>query len=355
MPLYEPNVPTRYTAPLRDFLRDDPQHWLGDALAEAGIDESLFHEADAMLTFAQFDGLLTALRRLTQRSDLGFELGRRFTRETHGALGQAMARCETAEALLRLAARYSRLMSPSFSLQYSRHPSGGELIWRPAAGMSTETLRTFYEIHVVSLYTVLANAIGETMPHYDSWLPMPRPQHAARYQELRKLRVHFGESAMPEVRTVLDATLLAMPLNQPEPDMATVGSGELSRMQSGVDEARQWSDWVRLMLREADAHQPTQAQLAELLNMSPHTLARRLTEEHCRYRDLAVEIRHQRACTMLDDERYSIAQIAHRLGYGSAANFSHAFRLVQGQSPRMYRQRLAPSGNRERGQKPLRT
>lgn len=339
MPLYEPNVPTRYTAPLLDFLRDDPQHGLSDALAELGIDESLLHEPDATLSFNQFDALLAALQRLTHRSDLGFELGSRFTRETHGALGHGMARCENAEELLRLAARYSRLMSPSFTLQYSRKPSRGELIWRPAAGMSPEMLRTFYEIHVVSLHAILSDAMGEALPYYDSWLPMPRPPHVGRYRELGKLRVHFGESPLPEVRSVFDTALLEMPLRKPDRGIPAVGSGELSRLQGSVQKSHSWSDWIRLMLREADSHQPRLAQLADLLNMSAHTLARRLAEEHCSYRQLAVEIRHQRACVMLKDERHSVAQIAHRLGYGSAANFSHAFHKVQRHSPREYRQR----------------
>lgn len=343
MQLYEPRVPTRYTAPLLEYLGDDPQHWLSDALAEAGIDADLIDLPGATLSFAQFDALLTALRRLSHRTDLGFEMGRRMTRDTHGALGQAMARCANADELLQLAARYSRLMSPSFSLQYTRRPKGGELIWRPATGMSAETLRAFYEIHIVSLYTVLVDAVGDHLPHFDSWLPMPRPAHAARYRDLRRLRVHFGESPLPEVRTLLGSALLEMPLRKPAPGAAVVGSRELTRLQSRVGKARQWSDWVRLMLREADAHQPTQAQLAELLNMSPHTLARHLATEHCSYRELAVEIRHQRADLMLKDARYSIAQIAHRLGYKDAANFSHAFRKVYGHSPRAHRQRMRTS------------
>lgn len=339
VPLYEPNVPSRYTAPLLDFLRDDLQHGLSEALGKLGIDESLLRDAEATLSFSQFDALLTALQRLTQRSDIGFELGRRFTRETHGALGQGMARCENADELLRLAARYSRLMSPSFTLHYSRHAAGGELIWRPAAGMSSEMLRTFYEIHVVSLYTVLSDAIGTAMPYYDSWLPMPRPPHVGRYRALSKLRVHFGESPLPEVRTVFDAAVLDLPLLKPRHGVPALGSGELARLQRGVLKSQGWSDWVRLMLREADSHQPTQAQLAELLNMSTHTLARRLAEEHCSYRQLAVEIRYQRACAMLEDQRCSITQVAHRLGYGSPANFSHAFRQIQGHSPSEHRQR----------------
>jgi len=346
MPLYEPNVPTRYTLPLLNYLRTGPQRWLADALKEAEVDAGLINDPDATLSFTQFDALLISLRRFTDRSDLGFELGRLMTRETHGALGKAMARCVNADELLRLAARYSRLMSPSFSLKYTRGANKAELIWRPATGMSAETLRSFYEIHVVSLYMSLSEAIGTAMPYYDSYLPMSRPPHAGRYQELTKLRVHFVESALPEVHTVFDAALTEMPLRASTSDAPAIDSTELSSLQSSVGKARQWSNWVRLMLREADAHQPTQAQLAELLNMSAHTLARHLVSEHCSYRQLAAEIRHQRACAMLRESRYSIAQIAHRLGYKDAANFSHAFRKMQGRAPREYRQDMSGSTSR---------
>lgn len=81
--------------------------------------------------------------------------------------------------------------------------------------MSSEMRRTFHEIRVVSLYTDLSEAFGTTMPYYDSWLPMPRPPHVGRYRALSKLRVHFGESPLPEVRTVLDAAVLDLPRSSP--------------------------------------------------------------------------------------------------------------------------------------------
>jgi AraC-like DNA-binding protein len=339
MPLYEPNVPTRYTAPLLGYLREGEPAWLDAALGEAGVAASLLSDPEAQLGFAQFDRLLNALGRLSGRRDLGFELGLRITRETHGPLGQALGRCTTVDELMRLASRYSRLMSPSFSLLYRPSAQGAELLWRPAAGMSAETLRAFYEIHVVSLYRLLSELLGSRLPTYECWLPMARPAHADRYRELRQLRLHFVETPLPEVRSLFERSLLDLPL-APTVGAENIDGAALTRLQRGVGPARSWSDWVRLMLREADAHQPTQAELAELLNMSAHSLARRLSAERCSYRQLAAEVRHQRACALLRDPRLDIARIAHRLGYGELSNFSHAFRKQQGLSPRAYRQAL---------------
>ncbi|TAJ50715.1 MAG: AraC family transcriptional regulator [Nevskiaceae bacterium] len=341
MPLYEPYVPTRYTAPLLDYLREGQPAWLDAALGEAGVEASLLSDPEAQLGFAQFDRLLSALGRLSGRRDLGFELGLRITRDTHGPLGQALGRCANVDELLQLASRYSRLMSPSFSLLYRPRAQDAELLWRPAAGMSADTLRAFYEVHVVSLYRLLHDLLGSRLPAYECWLPMARPAHADRYRELRQLRLHFVESPLPEVRTLLKRELLALPLALTGDE--GIGGAELAQLQSGVSKARRWSDWVRLMLREADAHQPTQAELAALLNMSAHSLARRLSTERCSYRQLAAEVRHQRACALLREGRLGIAQIAHRLGYGELSNFSHAFRKQQGLGPKAYRQSLRAS------------
>ncbi|MES2260014.1 MAG: AraC family transcriptional regulator ligand-binding domain-containing protein [Pseudomonadota bacterium] len=336
MPLYEPTLPARYTWPLLQSLRGEQPAWLDDALAASGIDEALLGEPDATLKLAQFDILWEEMSRRTGRSDLGFQLGQRIRLDMHGPLSQAMARCATVDEMLRLSSRYSRLITPSFTMQYRRHPEHGELVWRPAAGMSAAALRAFEEIHVVSLFMQLRQMLGDRLAAYDSYLSMPPPPHLALYKDLRPLRAHFGSGTpLPEVRTVLDSRLLDLPLIVA--DGAPCGNRELDRLQGRFGKAQAWSAWVRLMLREAEHCQPTLAQLAELLNMSSHTLARKLAAEGCDYRLLSGEIRHQRACALLTEGQGGIADIAWRLGYTDMANFSHAFRKRSGMTPSAYR------------------
>jgi hypothetical protein len=146
MSQYEPTIPVRYTAPLLEALRQHRPPWLAGVLAEAGLDPAMLHHCDATLTMARFDALLRAIAKHTGRDDLGFELGLRITPQHHGALAGALQRCTTLDDLLRLLARYFRLITPSFFLHYRRRADGGEFIWRPAAAMSPWTLRAIEEV-----------------------------------------------------------------------------------------------------------------------------------------------------------------------------------------------------------------
>lgn len=334
MPLYEATVPVRYSQLLLDYIHASQPQWSEAALEESGIAPTLLDDANAALTIGQYDLLWNAIRRHSGRADLGFEVGWRVNANTHGVMTQAILGSTSADEALRVASRYSWLFTPSFSLHYRRQPERGELTLRPVAGMSVETLHGFYEVHVISLYLIMRQLLGERLTSYDVYLPVVAPaSYAARYRELKPARIHFEPAHLPEVRTVIDAALLDMPL-LPSAD----SSYALLSAAGRPGKARRWSDWVQLMLREAEDCQPTQVQLADLVNISAHTLARHLASEGNSFRALALDVRLQRACRMLEENLHSVSQIAYRLGYSDIANFSHAFRHVHGVSPSAYRE-----------------
>src|SRR5215831_762908 len=325
MPLFEPTVPARYTAPLLEALRGEHLPWLAAELASAGVDSKVVREPGATLTMARFDRLLTAMTKHTGRDDLGFEFGSRITLQHHGALAGALSRCRTVDDFLRLLTRYNRLITPSFFLQFLRRADQGEFIWRPAASMSAPTLRTMEEVFATSFHAQVSEALGKRPRRYDAYLSMPAPRHAARYRELRPARFHFGYLPLPEVRIVMDAALLDSPLNWSDHTAAQAQDADLGGLQRGLRHTRRWSEWVGMMLREAEGTKPTLSELAALLSVSPRTLSRKLANEGHALRDLATEARHARACKLLRDSSQSIGQIAWRLGYGDPTNFTHAF------------------------------
>lgn len=334
MPLYEPLVPARYTAPLIELLREESPRTLDRVLAAAGLHDREIAGPDTVLTMPQFDRLLRAAADFTGRQDLGFEIGRRFTLDMHGVLSPALQRCSTLDDVLRLLVRYFHLLTPSFRTEYHRHADHAELIYHPAAYMSAESLREIEELHVVSFHQQLARALGARLRGYDVYLSMDPPKHAARYAHLHPARFHFGRLELPQVRIVIGSALLAEPITLPNAapslpvDLDSAGSAA---------RARHWSDWVILMLREAEGCQPGIIQLAALLNVSPRTLRRQLAREQQNFRDLAKRARIERARALLAGSNDSISQIAYRLGYSDVANFSHAFRAACGQCPSDFR------------------
>lgn len=337
MPLYQPVIPARYAAPLLDFLREQQPQALQGLLGAAGLEEADLRAPDASLTIGQFDALLSSMSALLGRNDLGFELGLRISIDSHQALGLALRNCHTVDELLRLAARFSRLLTPSFFLQYQRDAQGGGMFIRPAAAMSQTTLHAFEEMFAVTFQRDAVALLGR-QAGIDIYLSMPAPAHIERYARLRPTRFHFAALALPEVRCVMSSELLDRPLQPVRRSSAAASVQALQAQQALLARAERWSDWVSLMLREAEGCQPGREELASLLSVSPTTLTRNLAREGYNLRDLGKQIRHQRACRMLRDSRQSIGQIAWRLGYASQANFCSAFRRLAGMSPRGYRQ-----------------
>ncbi|MES2148785.1 MAG: AraC family transcriptional regulator ligand-binding domain-containing protein [Pseudomonadota bacterium] len=337
MPLFEPNIPARYVLPLLVQLGAQDQAGIDAALAALALDATQLRLPQASLCAAQFDALITSLAALSGRGDLGFELGLAIKIADHRHLGEALLRCATLDQLLRLLVRFSRLVTPMFSLQYQRTAHGGELTWRPAAFMSAATLRVMEEIFAVSVHTELHGAFGARLAPFDVHLSMQAPPHARRYARLRPTRFHFGAQALPEVKIEFPSDVLDLPL-WPVPLAVTPEQlASLNHQQRDIARRRRWAEWVSLILREAEGCQPTREELAELLNVSPTTLTRQLASEGVTLRALGTQIRHERACALLHDLSQPITQIALRLGYRDGSNFSHAFRKACGMTPQAYR------------------
>jgi len=96
---------------------------------------------------------------------------------------------------------------------------------------------------------------------------------------------------------------------------------------------RRWKEWCRTMLRESEDSQPTLGQLARIVNLSPRTLARYLETEGVGFRDLALQVRTERAARLLREGDLSVTQVAYRLGFSDVASFVRSYRNRTGRTP----------------------
>lgn len=336
MPLYEPTIPYRYVVPLIQILREQVPARVGEILASSGLEGAEEEPADSSLPMPRFDQLLTLASARLGRGDLGFEMGRRITIESHSPLGKALRRCGTLEQILLLIERYYHLITPTFAVRYLPGKSHCEWRIRVAAPMSQDTLHMFLELHSVSVHVDLTRMFGMDAVT-DVYLSVPPPSHRTRYDLLPFTRFHFNSEALPEVRCVIPTALVRRRLPQRPGAQDEVEGGVQVGSPVGLKTADRYGDWVRLMLREAQTVQPTVRQLAALLNMSPRTLARKLSAEGIDFRELSTRIRHERACAMLAAPSIPLHQIAYQLGYGDTTAFIRAFRSEAGTTPALYR------------------
>lgn len=303
----------------------------------AGIPLSSLRRPVASLSFEQFAQVIDLLRNRTGRSDLGFELGRRITFGLHGTLGYALEHCRTVDHALRLCSRYFAIITPASILAYRRTRAIATVRYYPTVAMPRTALTTLSEMEAVSFHLLMSSAASAAPPPYEISLPMRRPAHAARYQELLPARVRFVADALPEVRIRIPSKYMDTPLRSGDPALVAGLESRLERTLPRPRATESYGEWARMMLTEAESCQPTLEELADLLRMPPHTLARRLAAEGRGFRELSNEVRMARARELLRRTSEPVARIAGRLGYGHLSNFTSAFRAHCGASPSEYR------------------
>jgi AraC-like DNA-binding protein len=333
-------IPIRYFALLRDALRVqgiDTAQWL----AMADVEAERLEQRDATLLPREVEALVASGRRLTGRTDLGFEMGCLIKMTSHDLLGLGMLSCRNVDEVLRLVSRHYHLMTETFSLRYRRTPTHGESVYTPTTVMPLETLRFYYELLALAHHNQLMLMVGPDAPGCDYHLAMPEPPHVARYRALAPGRFHFDERALPGVRVLMDAELLdrALPLADARLRQQVDERCEAMGQRPPVADAGGWGDYVTMMLREAQGELVTLDDLARRISVSARTIDRHLKKESLQFRDLSQQVRFERACELLEQPGATVAQVALSLGFSDAANFSRAFRRVLGVAPSDYQQR----------------
>jgi AraC-like DNA-binding protein len=334
-------VPTRYFITLVDALQAQGTD-SARLLQMAGIDEPQFRRADASLMPVQIEALIAAARRLTGRTDLGFETGSLIKMTSHDILGYGMIGCRDVDQVLRLVSRYYHLMNELFTLRYRRTPELGEVLYSPVAAMPLETLRFMMETLALAHHNQMRLLLGPELEPYDMVLGMPRPLHHARYDTLAPARVRFDEQAMPGVRVLMGSALLnqALPLaSQAVVQQVSERLEALSRRPT--PDAGGWSTFITMMLTEAHGELLTLEDIGRRLNVSGRTVDRNLKKEGQQFRDIVQRVYMARAREMLEQPGTTVAQVAERLGFSDAANFSRAFRRYTGTTPTRYQQAAA--------------
>lgn len=78
---------------------------------------------------------------------------------------------------------------------------------------------------------------------------------------------------------------------------------------------------------------PTLEDIAQRLRLSARTIDRNLKKEGVQFRELAQQIRFDRAAALLAEPGATVNQVAERLGFSDSSNFSRAFQRFTGKAP----------------------
>ncbi len=89
----------------------------------------------------------------------------------------------------------------------------------------------------------------------------------------------------------------------------------------------------KTILNQQDWSNINQELIANALNMSSRSLHRKLTKLDIKFSQLVQQLRYQQAINYLTQDKYSIAEISHKLGYTEQSAFTRAFKKWSGKTP----------------------
>ena len=334
--LAELAIPARYYLRVGEVLMSSGVD-LPQLLQPLGLDLLSLSKPTASLSLAQIDRLLQSAVLLTQREDLGFELGRVLKLSSHDIVGFGILSSPNVDYALRLVSRFFRLILPAFQMRYQRDAEHMRVRFEAIAAMSPLCMHVHLEALATATHCELGELIHDRLPPCRIQLSMPEPAHAQRYRELPGAQVVFKPQQPPFVCLQFPASLAQQALSLADESALQMAEERCREMVRKVVSRRDVAGWVRMMLNEGGQGLPSLGELAHTLNMSIRTLDRHLKRENTGYRELLHAARLQRAKTLLVDGEQSITAIAHELGYSDAANFTRSFRKSTGQAPSEYR------------------
>jgi AraC-like DNA-binding protein len=273
-------------------------------------------------------------RTLTGEPALGVYLGLQMRISAHGFLGFAVMAASTLREVLTLASRFAPTRTTAIGIRLEERDDRAAIIFEEHCSFGTA--RDFVISALVVGFDRIGSALvaGKELLGGEVDVAFPEPVYAARLlQSLRADKIRFSQAAN---RMEFDRRNLDLPIATADADAFRLARDQCERELDRLGLRGSLVTRVRALLGARDRELPALARVARELGMSVRTLKRKLAEEGTTYSGLVDEVNLGRAAMLLQRE-LTVEEIADRLGYSDAANFTRAFRRWTGKSPRAYR------------------
>jgi AraC-like DNA-binding protein len=302
-------------------------------LEAAKLPASLEDDATGFVSARSMLSFVGASSRSQDIPDLGWRAATRAPLERLGAWGQPVARSATLREAL---SSFCRLYARDVSLvELGLSADANELwLWRRRAiePAGPDGLLQGEQFMLGAMIQVVRRAVGS------DWVP-PRIRLESRgpswVEHAKTLDGAKFECASPVMAIAIPYPVLDLPMRGA--DNARVGA---SSALYATAPARDLAGSLRQALTTVVTDQPASIELAaEMANMSPRTLSRRLKDEGTGWREILGRVRLEASQKLLCNSAIPISEIAAHVGYSDPAHFTRSFRRWTGETPRDYRRR----------------
>ena len=276
--------------------------------------------------------------------ELGLLAGRRHHFSVFGMWGFAMISSSTLRSAIQVGLRFIDLTHTFLRWHFIGKTGAPRMRLEEPVDLGPAR-RFLIERDLTAAVTLLEDLLGHRRGLVRLSLPYESPSYRESYSEIFSCELEFGADRT-EVLLAPD-TLDATPL-QANPTAAALAEQQCNELASRMAGPGSTTRAVRHELLAVPGEFPPLAEVARRLHVSERGLRRRLAAEKASFRTVLDQVRETLARAYLRDTRLQIEEIAERLGYSDAANFTHAFRRWTGSAPGRFRADTAYLSERTR-------
>jgi len=288
----------------------------------------------------EFHRMMTILANAERLSSRGWHLALapRLDTATHGALGFAAASAPTLAAAIDTVLTYGPTRFPFLRFVTTQSPIHVRLELQLVAPTRAGSgpLLELATLAIASFVNQLAARAPDEMTIFLPGLP---PPYLRRLQSLTSARLRFNAPSCavqwPRAWQGLPPPLADDALHR----LSLARCRELYAREPGQHPVK---SAVLQAILASGGRPPSLAALAAAQHVSTRTLIRRLKRSGTSYQVLVDQLRSRLAGEWLRDTDLPLAEIAHRLGFSDASNFSRAFHKWYGCTPGAYRRSAGP-------------
>lgn len=322
--------PVEYIRLIADQLRVsnvDVDAWM----RRSGLSE----QPERLLPYATFRKLVLEALAMSREPALGLFVGERLVATTHGMVGFAAVNSSSVKTALEIMERFSRLRTMVFAISHEADGDDVRVTFSELLPLG-DIQRPLLEAIVLSIKNVLDTITVGACQVREVVFPFAAPDYAPLARDIFGCPVRYGQDW---AGFSASASALDLPIKLADQaafqEAADICQRELERLAANESLAAR----VRRLLLERQRGFPTLNVTARMLHMTPRTLHRKLVAEGSSYREQLEAVRHTLALEHVKSGRFTMDEIAYRLGYTDLANFRRAFKRWESVPPSVYRAR----------------
>lgn len=303
---------------------------------EAGLDHAALDDPEARFSVDAISQLWELAVARSGNPHLGLSRALAASYGNLDVVGYAMLSSPTLLAGFERLARYLAVVSDAATLALQPDPRGHWMVLGHI-GARRPVPRQRVEFGLLTLLMLCNWLTRRELRALAVEFVFPQPVDDTLFREAFQCPVRF---AQPVNRVLLDHADLRAPLPTRNPALFALHERVVA---DRLDHLGQHSTTQRVrheIAQRLHRGEPRREDVAAALALTDRTLQRRLQAESSSYQSLLDDTRRELAAQYLADKRYSLAEVADRLGFVDTSNFFRAAKRWFGTPPGQYRNRL---------------